>query len=210
MPNYKFTCVLIISLFYLTISFACAPIAFRTVNVLGYAIVGSGLIYSSLYTMLDMLTYLCGRKFIYFLIIAFHFFDLIFLYILYGVSFLPYPPGFQHQTEIDAMFSHMPRLFWGGIIGALFSGFVEVTLYSFFQRKTKNFFKASGISTMIVIFAHNVSADYFSFKDILHEQLFSVIMATFVVCCVSLVMFSLIGHFALKIIIKNMDRTITN
>lgn len=202
MPNYKFTCILIISLFYLTISLACAPVAFRTVNIFGFAIVGSGLIYSSLYTMLDMLTYLCGRRFVYFLIITFHFFDLIFLYTIYGISLLPYPTGFQHYTEIDMMFSYLPRLFWGGIIGAIFSGFVEVSLYSFFQSKTKNFFKASWISTMVVIFAHNVSADYFSFNNIFHEHIFSVIMATFVVCCASLIPFSLIGHLALKIIRK--------
>lgn len=199
MQNKKFTFILIISLCYLTTSLACDPIAFRLVNIYGFTLIGSGLIYSSLYTMLDMLTYLAGRKFVYILIIAFHFFDLVFSYIIYGISFLPYPDGYHHSKEVDALFSHLPRLFWGGILGGIAAGFIEVTLYAFVQSKTNNFFKASGISTMLVILAHNIPLQYIAFKKMFPDRFYEILFTSFTLNCISLMLYSFIGFLLIKL-----------
>lgn len=80
----KYFIIITLTLLYLTISLACDPAAYRLINIFGFTMGSSGLIFSVLYTILDMLTRVAGRKLVYFLILVFHLCDLLFSYIIFN------------------------------------------------------------------------------------------------------------------------------
>lgn len=204
--------ILTLSFIYLTISLACDPAAYRLINIFGLTMGGSGLIFASLYTLLDMLTRIAGRRRVYMLIIVFHLCDLLFSYVLYFITLLPSPASYKYQG-LDMVLHLLPRLFWDGIIGAIIAGVVEVTIYSFLQSKTKNFIKASGIATIIILLAHNVPTEYFAFKVIYPDKVKEIVLVNFITGSLLLVFYSTLGFFALKLIdrfLKNERTSITH
>jgi len=200
MNDRKYQVILIVSLIYLTISLACDPAAYRLISIPGLATMsGSSLIFAALYTLLDILTRVAGRKHVYFLIIIFHVCDLMFSYILYTISMMPSPPGHQYLS-LNMTLSLLPRLFWSGIVGAIIAGIVEVTIYAFLQGKIKNFILASGISTIVILLAHNVPTEYFALKTLYSDNITEILIANFIVGVMVLLVCTTLGFFALKLI----------
>lgn len=189
-----------ISCLYVTLSLACDPAAYRLVNIGGYAMGGS-FFYAALYTLLDILTRVTGRKNVYILIFVFHICDLIFSYTLYFVSLLPLPVHYNYPG-FNTVLSSLPRLFWSGIVGAIIAGMIEVTIYASLQKRINNFFLASGLSTLIIMLAHNVPTDYFAFKELYPQKVWQIVFMNFTVSILLLLIYTILGQFILKIINK--------
>lgn len=111
------------------------------------------------------------------------------------------PEDFQY-TQLNLILEQFPRLFWSGIFGALIAGIVEISIYSFLQRKIKNFMVASLISTLIIMLAHNVPTDYFAFKPLYPERVKSIVAMNFAISACLLVVSTAIGQISLIFIDK--------
>jgi len=170
METKKVYILLILSLAYLTLSLACDPLAFRLIDFIGYPLSASALVYSSLFTLLDLIARITSRNMAIVMLILFHFFDLLFTYILYTANLIPPPKDYTLLAAYNTILTPLPRLFWSGIAGGLIAGIVEVSLYAFLQTKIKNFFIASVSATVIILMAHNIPADYFAFHKIFPDS----------------------------------------
>ena len=202
----KMPCLLIsLCLLYITISLACDPAAYRLVSVAGLPIGGSSFIYAGLYTLLDMLTRITGRNNVIKLIFVFHLCDLLFSYILYFISMAPLPSDYSYHSY-NTVISSFPRLFWSGILGAIIAGVVEVTIFAFIQKRIRNFGIASGISTIIILSAHNIPTDYFAFKDLYPNKVTQLVGMNFLVNIISLLVYITLGQISLKLIQKSSDK----
>lgn len=193
--------ILVLCFLYLTISLACDPAAFRLVNIGGFTM-GGAFFYGALYTLLDMLTRMTDKRNVYILILIFHGCDLIFSYVLYMISMLPLPHNFQY-TEFNLVLTQMPRLFWSGILGSFLAGIADVIIYTFFQKKTNNFMISSIISTLIIMFAHNIPTDYFAFKAAYPHKVTELLTSNFIAASLLLIIYASIGQLTLKLIEKS-------
>lgn len=118
---------------------------------------------------------------------------------------LPSPVGYQYH-DLNTVLSLLPRLFWDGIIGAVIAGIIEVTIYAFLQTRTKNFIKASGISTIIILLAHNVPTEYFAFKILYPNSVKEIVAINFIIGSLLLLVYTTMSFLALKLI----DRVLKN
>lgn len=159
----KLYMILFLSLLYLTVSLACDPLAFRLINIFGF-VTSAAFFFPVLYILLDLLTRVGGKTLTINLVFIFHFMDFVFTYMLYFTNFLPAPHEFSNLPAFNTVIFPMPRLFWGGIIGSILGGIVDVFLFSFIQKRIKSFFISSYLSTILILLAHNVPTDYFSLK----------------------------------------------
>ncbi len=184
--------LIVLSLFYLTLSLACDPLCFRIVNIHGYNFTGSAIIFPILYVVLDSITRVCGKYMAIRLVFLFHIFDGVFTYLLYTINLLPSPPLFSHLNAFLIVVSPLPRLFWSGILGAILAGITEVLLYAFLQNKIKSFFLASVTSTILILLAHDLATDYMAFYKIFPSSYWRLTFANFSIGSISVIISSMI------------------
>lgn len=153
-----------IATIYITISVSCDPLAFRLVHLFSIDCSGAALLYAGLYSLLDLLTRMSGRVMVIKLIFVFHFCDFLFTYLLYGINQLPAPGIFQNLAAYNLIIAPLPRFFWAGILGSLIAGIVEVIVYSFLQKRIKNFFVSSFLATIFILCAHDLPTNYIGLK----------------------------------------------
>ena len=198
MTEKRFFLITAIALLYLTISLACDPLAYRLVSIFGMTIGGAGLIYSSLYTLLDVLTRLTGRAITIKLILIFHLCDFIFSYLLFGINLLPVPHSFHNLHAFNIVMSPIPRMFWAGIIGSIVAGIIEVFVYAFLQKRIKSFFVSSFLATVIILLAHNVPTDIVAYKKAFPNISMQIVATNFTMNCIFLVLFTSINSIVLR------------
>ena len=205
----KIFAIVTVAVIYLTVSLACDPVAFRLVNVFGYTVGGSGLIFAALYPMLDLLTRLSSRNFTIKLILVFHICDFLFTYLLYGINHLPVPLSFHHLHAYQIVISPLPRLWWGGIIGAVVAGVVEVIIFSFLQKKFTSFFLSSFISTIIILLAHNVPTEAYAFSKVYPHTWETIVATNFIAGVAMLSVYTFIANLSLKFMNRKSNERIT-
>ena len=158
--------LLIICLSFLTISLSCNLLAFRQVNMFGFTMGASSLIYALLYVCLDMITRIGGRDFAVKMVFLFRVFDFSFTYMVYCANLLPAPAAFKNLAAFTTVIHPMPMLFWAGLLGSIVVGVVDIFLFMFFQKRFKNFLSASFLTTVIVLVVHNFTTNYFSMRHV--------------------------------------------
>lgn len=183
--------IIILCLLFNTLSLACDPLDFRLISYHQYIFTGAALIFPALYIISDLITRVCGRYMGVRLILLFHVFDGLFTYVLYWINLLPSPINFKLMNSFQSIFSPMPRLFWSGILGDLIAAVVEILIYAYIQQRTKNFFIASVSAAIIILFAHNLPTDYFTFHKIFPNIYGQLIIFNFTINCLTVIIFSL-------------------
>lgn len=162
-------CLIILASLYLTISFACCTLAFRIVTIDYYSFGASALIYGSIYIIVDAITQLSSTRTCIKLILIFHCCKFIYVYLLYGANFLPAPHS-PLTTAYSMVTNPLVALFWGDLFGSVVAGITDILIFASLQKRIKNFFISSFLSTCVVVISHNIPTNYFALRHVFPDK----------------------------------------
>lgn len=104
------------------------------------------------------------------------------------------------MNAFNIVITHIPRMFWAGIIGALAACIIEVLIYVFIQKRIKNFFIATYLSTATVVIGHGLPTDYFAFNKAFPDQVWSLTFSNISVNIVVLGFYIVLTSLTFKLI----------
>lgn len=159
-----------LAMFYLTISLACDPLAFKVISLPFSPLVGSALLFPLLYASMDIIAELYGEKTSRYIIYVHIVFDCLFTFTIIGIAHLPSPSWWTHQEAYNTVLNPMGRLYVAGIIGSLVSSLIDVHLLVKWRDlyQGKYFWARSVISSSISILAYTVVTNTIAFIHLKH------------------------------------------
>lgn len=169
--NIHIVLLLALAMLYVTCKLTCNPLFFRqslfTIPFTHHQIriVSSAFVYPAIYVISDAIVAVSNRMITIFIIIIGVVCDGLFSGMTNLVTTLqmPHINSLIQQANTNAvnqLGSQFWQLYYHGVIAALTAAILEVLIFSFIFRKSRNFFISTIASVIIVLLAHNTIADY--------------------------------------------------
>lgn len=163
--------LLVLSMLYVAFKLTCNPMFFRQTIIKlpllswDLKIVCSAFVFPAIYVMSDVITALSNRKLAITIIIIGAVCDGIFSFAVDSITSLRIPNNISGLQALNTQYiNHLGPQVWSlyyhGVIASVVTAIVEVFIFSFVLKKSKNFFIATITGVIITLLIHNTITDY--------------------------------------------------